>query len=131
MTPMAELIAIQRKRKKYLDDASIPLLAHLRENGVIDDEAWSAIKAMMGDALNFLPVKPQKSEILDLDSDPRNADWIKIVRVRRASRRQLPGWAGFWLNRLYHDHKQAFWTRIGRLAAELNVPRLVKRRAQV
>ena len=128
MTPMGELIAIQRKRKRYLDDDSIPLLAHLRENDVIDNEAWSAIKAMMGDALNFLPVKPRKSDILNLDSDPRNADWIKIVRVRRACRRQLPGWAGFWLNRLYHDRNKAFWTRVGRLAAELNLACIAERR---
>jgi len=130
MTPLAELVAIQRKRKRNLDDDSLPLLAHLRENGIIDDEAWSAIKAMMSDALKFLSVKPKKSDVLSPDSDPRGADWIKIVRVRRASGRQMAKWASLWLNRLYHDRGKAFWTRVGKLAEELNVAPLADRRAR-
>jgi len=126
MTPLAELIALQRKRKMALDDNSLPLIAHLRENGVIGNEDWNEIKIMLGDALRFLGAKSSKAAVLSLDADARNANWIKVVRIRRASGRELDAWAAIWLNRLYRDRNPAFWSRVGKLAAELNVARVAK-----
>ena len=128
MTPLAELVAIQRKRKTNLDDNSIALLAHLRENGVITDEEWHHVKSMLLEALKCLGVKPKKSDVIFIDADPRSTNWIKIVRVRKASGRRLDDWAALWLNRLYHDRDRAFLVRVGKLAAELNVAPVVRRR---
>lgn len=131
MSAMSELIAVQRRRKKKLDDQSIPLLAHLRENGVFTNSDWRKIKSAMDEALSELASvarakRNQKNGIIDVDGDSRNADWIKLVGVFKRTGHKLPGWAALWLHRLYLDQGVRYWRRVGRLASELNVPELKK-----
>ena len=124
VSALSELIAIQRRHEQVLDDASLVLLAHLRENRVFNDDTWKTVKTHLAEALTFLVwLKAQKTSRNLGESDPRDADWIKIVRVRRATGYALPGWASLSLNRLFHTREDTrFWKRIGRLSSEVNVP---------
>jgi len=51
---LAELHAIQRRRRRTLDDDSLPFLAQLRETGVLDDVEWQEIQVALDEALVFL-----------------------------------------------------------------------------
>ena len=112
-----------------LDDGSLVLLAHLRENQVFDDDTWKRVKTDLAEALAFLLwLKAQKSRRTLDESDPRNANWIKIVRVRRLTGFILPYWAALSLNHLFHAREdKRFWRRVGRLASEVNVSALRKK----
>ncbi|MFM9969811.1 MAG: hypothetical protein ACKVQK_15575 [Burkholderiales bacterium] len=128
MSALSELIAIQRKHKISLDDESLVLLAHLRENQVFNDASWESVKTDLAKALEFLIwSKKQKPRRMLEESGPIDANWIKIVRVRRATGYELPCWACLSLNHLFHPREdKRFWKRIGRFALEVNVPALHK-----
>jgi hypothetical protein len=109
-----------------LDDGSLTFLERLRATGVLDGQDWTNIAQWTVEARAYLAQPDQTvtkgkdgRTILDLDADPRNADWLRIVRVRRLTGAEVPGWAALWLWRLGHDRKPAFWSRV---AAALKRP---------
>lgn len=60
---------------------------------------------------------------LDLDADPRNADWLRTVTAHRLMRHHAPLWATLWLWWINHDAPDAFWQRVGVVAEELGYER--------
>jgi hypothetical protein len=106
-----------------LDDDSLPFLKRLRASGVLDEDDWSSITTWMSDARAYLARPDQTvstdkdgSLILNMDADSRNADWLRIVRVRRLTGQPVPGWAALWLWRLGHDRRSRFWSRVAEVA---------------
>ncbi len=116
----ADLTDIERREKVPLDDNSIPLLAALRANQLLTDDDWNRIKGFLRDALSFLSGPDKSTQHLDdgtivicPDADPRDADWLRIVRARRLAGYELPGWAALWLWWLRMDSSQQFWRDVG------------------
>ena len=101
---LAELERIQFERGHILDDASAELVAVLHERGMIDEKEWAFIKSDFQEALEFLSMPNPTSRrdedghlVVNLDADPRNADWLRISAANRQAGRHLPAWAALWL----------------------------------
>src|SRR6185295_17095231 len=129
------LTVITEQTGRVLDDPSVDLLGRLRDEGVLDDTDWARIRGWLPEALEFLAgpnetvTKDEKGHVvLNLDADPRNADWLRISAAFRKAGHRLPMWAAMWLWWLGHDRDDAFWRRIGSVAGELGYPRFDRRR---
>ena len=123
---MAELSVIEEQSKTRLDDESIPLLARLRQRGVLQDKEWNCIQDYLRHALTFL-ARPDRNMTKDdegnaiccADADPRNGDWIRVVRANRLAGYRLPTWAALWLWWLRTDSSEQFWYEVGQVAREM------------
>jgi len=122
---MAELAGIEAESGAKLDDGSIGFLARLRDAGVLSDEEWEQIKGFLRNALRYLARSRETEErhrgaaTVSLDADPRNEDWIRIVRAKRLAGHKLPHWAALWLWRLRTDLSAAFWNDVGEVARQM------------
>lgn len=121
-----ELSMIEFEVGRLLDDESLKLIAQLRAHNILTQEDWTPIKSFVRTALEFLIHHPQPPEqgghaVLD-DTDPRNADWIKIAGVGRRTGFVLPDWAALWIWWLHTDEPTGFWHRVGRIAKEMGFP---------
>lgn len=56
------LRSLERRKRRRIDDASVPFFAHLRNAGLLNNEDWSVIKADMADAIDLLRKSKQKEE---------------------------------------------------------------------
>jgi len=122
----ADLVGIEEEMKVRLDDKSIPLLAQLRAKNLLTKSNWKAIRAYLRDALASLSEQNQSSGrnadgviFFEADSDPRDADWLRIVRARDLAGYALPGWAALWLWWLRTDRSRQFWLEVGSIAHEM------------
>jgi hypothetical protein len=96
---------------------------------LLTDEEWTRIKQFLREALAFLS-GPQTtvthaadgSIVLDLNADPRNADWLRISAACHLAKRSLPMWAALWLWWLRTDTSPRFWDAVGRVAEQLRYP---------
>lgn len=122
-TPLEDLKEVERRCGRNLDEPdALPLLAGVRERGALTDDEWRRVLDWLADALTYQPDTVSESGAILLDADPRNADWIRIVRARRLARHEIPGWAALWLWWTGHDREDGYWDRIGEAAAQLGIP---------
>jgi hypothetical protein len=129
---LAELRSLEQRKRGKIDDESVPFLAYLRNGGLLNDEDWLALQAYMADTIVFLRQSAQKQGgPIDVDGDPRNANWIQLVRIFRLTKHKLPGWATLWLRRLHPNTDAAFWRNVARLADELGLPSTTKPATQM
>lgn len=122
----------QRGGKGELRDGSLLFLQRLRHGGVVTGSDWTTVNAWIHEARALHETLDRGVSrhaggrlSLNLDADPRNADWLKIVRVRRLTGYEIPGWAALWLWRLAQDRDASFWSRVGRTAMNARLKRLV------
>ena len=122
----ADLVEIEQEMKVCLDDKSIPLLAQLRAKNLLTKSNWKAIRSYLRRALASLAEQNQTSKIntdgtifFEADSDPRDADWLRIVRAMDLAGYALPGWAALWLWWLRTDRSRKFWLEVGSVAHEM------------
>ncbi len=67
-----------------------------------------------------------KSGALVIDADPRNADWIRIVRAQRLAGYRMPHWASLWLWWIGHDREEGtYWKQVGAVAKAMGFPPFV------
>jgi hypothetical protein len=133
---LSELSFVELEHRRLLDDDSLRLMASLRSQEVLSDGDWAQITEFLRDALRCLSDKPTtawRAEdgtlVIDPDADPRNADWLPILRARHSARRDLPAWAALWLWRLRPGSSPAFWRRVGLTARRLGYAELPKKEA--
>jgi hypothetical protein len=114
-----------------LDDASLPFLHRLRDSHILSTADWATITVWIHEARSFLAGPDETLEtdssgvpVINLNADPRNADWLRIVRVRRLTGHDIPGWAALWLWWLGHDRATAFWSRVAGAAQDAGLKKL-------
>lgn len=125
-----ELSMIEFESQRLLDDDSVRLIAEVRSRNVLTDDEWIQIKQFLRKALELLP-GPQETVtrdadgrfVIDLNFDPRNADWLRIDAARRLANYDLPMWASLWLWWLRTDTSPRFWRKVGRIAEQLGYPK--------
>ena len=124
---------IDSARLKFamLDDDSGRFLLQLRTHNILTTADWEKLLEWLGQALSFLgdsddtvSVDPEGDLVIDVDADPRNAEWIGIVRVYRLTGYRIPGWAALWLGWLGHDRGPAFWSAVRSVASDANYERM-------
>jgi hypothetical protein len=114
-----ELQKVIAESSGALDDRSVEFVTLLRHSGILGDEDWSQIIEELRDALRFL-ARPNRTVardaeahlVIDLDADPRNADWLRSASANRLAGHHLPLWSSLWLWRLGHDRAPSFWSKI-------------------
>jgi hypothetical protein len=114
-----------------LDDASLPFLRRLQADKLLSESDWVTIAGWVEDARTFLRGPDHTVEldadgepIINIDADPRNADWTKIVRVHRLTGCRLPDWASLWLWWLARERGPKFWAHVARAARSAGIEKL-------
>lgn len=103
---LSELSMIEMESQRLLDDESCRVVAEADNRGLLTDDEWTRIKQLLLEALAFLS-SPQKSSTniiggkvaIDPDTDPRNADWLRIDAAHLLSGHLLP------TDRVFGTHK--------------------------
>jgi hypothetical protein len=114
-----------------LDDDSWPFLLQLRTHNILTATDWARILGWLSDALAFLGESDDTTTIaagevtIDLDADPRDAEWIGITRVYELTGHRIPGWAALWLLWLAHDRGATFWSAVGSAAKNAKYEKVV------
>jgi hypothetical protein len=125
-TPMQDLHAVLAKHKHKIDEAdTVHLIAKLRDKGIIGDDEWQKVLQWLDDAMIYLNkgLPRNKSGVLSIDDDPRNADWIQIVRAQRLAGYRMPHWASLWLWWIGCERgEETYWKRVGSIAKALRFP---------
>jgi len=123
---VAELAGIETDSRTKLDDDSIGFLARLRAAGILQEDEWEQVKGFLRDALDLIASRNETTSTgkrganaLCIDADPRNADWLCIVRARKLSGFRLPQWAALWLWWLRTDFSDSFWKDVGEVARQM------------
>lgn len=113
-----------------LDDQSLEFLARLRAAGTLRDADWQHILGQLPEAVRYLSglnrtvTRNDQSElVLDLDEDPRNADWIRLAAAARKAQHDIPLWAAMWLWQVGHTRGARFWEGVARIADQMQFPR--------
>ena len=131
-TPMNELQAVLGRYDHEIDEPdTIRFMAKAREKGVIDDGEWKDVLQWLDDAMVFLKerVPKDKNGALMIDADPRNADWMRIIRAQRLAVYRMPQWASLWLWWMGHDREEgSWWKQIGTIAQAMRFPRFEEAR---
>lgn len=109
-----------------LDDRSAEFAATLRDSGSLRNGDWPRILDELRHALRFLATSNQMAAhgsdgrlVINIDADPRNADWLKSVSASRLSGYHLPLWASLWLWRIGRERGPRFWSNVGAVAERL------------
>src|SRR4051794_15155235 len=96
----SELSMIEMENQRLLDDDSCRLVTEAYSRGLLTDAESAQIKHLLREALIFLSCAQRTSKdliggkaFIDLDADPRNADWLRIHAANRLSGHFLPQWA--------------------------------------
>lgn len=124
-TLMRELQAILANYDHEIDEPeSVRFIATVREQGIIDDEEWQHVLVWLGNAMAFLKERPRdKGGEIMIDADPRDADWIRIVRAWRLAGYRMSPWASLWLWWPGHDREAGtYWKQIGAIAKAMKFP---------
>ncbi len=124
MDPREELeAALAEHLDRFEEPLSLDLLAALREEGMLRDDEWAEILSMVAHWAPRTSPRQAPGDPIVMDSDERNADWIKIVRARRFAGRMLPSWATLWV--WYQcrdvDGVTSYWAAVGGVAASLGI----------
>ncbi|MBP8697909.1 MAG: hypothetical protein KBH82_02625 [Syntrophorhabdaceae bacterium] len=131
-TPVNELQAVLGRYDHEIDEPdTIRFMAKAREKGVIDDGEWKDVLQWLDDAMVFLKerVPKDKNGTLMIDADPRNADWMRIIRAQRLAGYRMPQWASLWLWWMGHDREEgSWWKQIGTIAQAMGFPRFEEAR---
>jgi len=131
-TPMKELQAVLARYDHKIDEPdSISFIAKVRQKGMIDDGEWQDVLRWLDSAMLYLKegTPKDKSGALIIDADPRNADWIRIVRAQRLAGYRMPHWASLWLWWIGHDREEGkWWKQIGAIAKAMGFPRFEQTR---
>lgn len=104
---------------------ALEFLAELRQDGVLEDPQWQRILEWLDLVMAELnEPKREKKEgepaVYNLDADPRNADWIRIVRAQRVAGCRMPSWAALWLWWIGYDKEEGpFWKQVRRVARKM------------
>ena len=65
--------------------------------------------------------------MINIDADPRNRDWLKIVRIYRLAGHKIPSWAAIWLEQINIRHNRAtFWRSVKKVASEIALEKFKK-----
>lgn len=119
-TPMRELHAVLAKYDHEIDEPdTVRFIAKVREKGIIGDDEWHYVLEWFDDAMAYLKKgMPQDNRgALMIDADPRNANWIQIVRAQRLAGYRMPHWASLWLWWIGHDREEGeYWKQVGAVA---------------
>jgi hypothetical protein len=117
-----------------VDDESLPFLRQLRDDNVLDASDLAKVASWVDEARSFLagPNKTIEKDtagriVVDPDADPRNADWLKIVRVRRLTGYLIPDWASLWLWWLANQRGARFWSAVARVARNAGLEEIPSR----
>ncbi len=97
--------------------------------GSLNDEDWAEILEDINDAIEYLASKNRKSSRNDinLDADPRNRNWLRIVRIYRLAGYKLPSWAAMWLAQISVRHDEStFWRSVKKVASEMALEKFKK-----
>lgn len=129
-SPFDDFRKISRRLKHKLDEPlSLQLMARLRVAGVLNDEDWSQTLECFRDAIVSLVSERQRSDksTIDIDADPRNQNWLRIVRVYRLAGYKLPSWAALWLLQISVRHNEStFWRSVKKVASEMPLEKFKK-----
>lgn len=129
-TPFDDFRRISRRFKHKLDEPlSLQLMARLRVAGVLNDEDWSQTLECLRNAMVSVVSERQGSDnrMINIDADPRNQDWLRIVRVYRLAGYRLPSWAAMWLAQISVRHEaSAFWRSVEKFASEMPLEKFKK-----
>ncbi len=121
----ADLKRLFQEQNCDLDEPeSVALLVKLRTTGVLTARDWTETLDCMLEALVFLKqqaVSGQDNQgVINIDADPRNSDWLRIIRIWRLAECKLPYWASLWLGRFASrrndKEKDIFWRQVGEAA---------------
>lgn len=119
-SPMQDLQAVLANFDHEFDEPeSIHFIAKVRENGILVDHEWQEVLKWLDYAMTCLREKKNedKDVPLRIDDDPRNADWIRIVRAQRIAGYRMPHWAALWLWWIGYDREEGtFWIQVGAVA---------------
>ncbi|MFA7097266.1 MAG: hypothetical protein WC383_12415 [Gammaproteobacteria bacterium] len=130
--PMRELQSVLANYDHKFDEPdTVRFIAEVREKGIIGDDEWQKVLRWLDDAMACLKKEmPQdKHCALMIDADPRNADWIQIVRARRFAGYLIPHWASLWLWWIGHDREEGtYWKPVGTVAKAMRFPRFQEAR---
>ena len=127
-TPMCELQVILTNYDHEIDEPdTVRFIAKVRENGIIGDDEWQKVLRWLDDAMTYLTKGMHQDKrgalMIDVDADPRNADWIRIVRAQRLAGYRMPHWASLWLWWIGHDREEGtYWKQVGTVAKALKFP---------
>jgi len=128
LTPMQELKTVLAHYDHELDEPStIPFMAKVREKCIIDDGEWRNVLQWLDEAMAHLKDESSRDDgrALSVDADPRNADWLRIVRAQRLAGYRMPHWASLWLWWIGYDREEtAYWKQIGEIAKAMGFPSL-------
>jgi len=125
--PLEDFETITRLYEREIDDPlSLELMARLRAAEVLNDEDWSKVLGCLNDTMAFLAVDDHEStgDIIDIDADPRNSAWLRILRTNKLTGYNLPHWAVLWLGSIGFERKgEPFWRSVGEVASEMGLER--------
>ncbi len=126
--PFDDFRKISRRYKQKLDEPlSLQLIARLRMAGSLNDEDWAEILEHLNDAMRYLAADNRKSSGNDfnLDADPRNREWLRIINTSKLAGYRLPHWAALWLRRIGFTRKgKSFWRSVGKVASEMGLDKI-------
>lgn len=119
---------VARYQYAFDEPATIEFVAAVHEAGLLTADEWERIKGFLQEAMQSLrpePARKKETLVFNLDADPRNADWIKIVHASRLAGHKMPHWAALWFWWLgSHREEGPFWPAVGRVASRLGYERL-------
>jgi hypothetical protein len=128
--PFDDFRKISRRFKHKLDEPlSLQLMARLRVAGVLNDEDWSETLECLRNTMGSLVSERQASDegIINIDADPRNRNWLRIVRIYRLAGYKLPSWAAMWLAQIsVHHDESTFWRSVKKVASEMALEKFKK-----
>jgi hypothetical protein len=110
---LSERRQIEQRFAMPLDEPdTFPFLARLREDVLLNDSDWNRVCGWLNEALVFLndqsrPLRSDGATVLDLDADPRTANWLRTINVQRLAGHRMPLWACLRLWWLGRDRKTA------------------------
>jgi hypothetical protein len=120
---MAGKMDAARLHLSPLDDDSWSFLLQLRTHNILTAADWERILewfpqalAFLGESNDAITVDPTGEVTIDLDADPREAEWLGILHVYGLTGYRIPGWAALWLLWLAHDRGPAFWSAVASAA---------------
>lgn len=116
---------LTRHPHDFDEPESVRFIAEVRRNGLLQDDEWQQVLVWCEEAMRFLADEATDTESDDyaIDADPRNADWIRIVRARRYAGHLISSWAALWLWWIgYERDIDGWWKQIGNLAQQFGYP---------